>query len=84
MLTVCFGGRHVCEQQQTRVLGEAADESQPAQQQLRQPPGEAAAVEVEVGAGHQVARRRVQADAASPDVALRHAADGGADGRQVV
>lgn len=84
VLTVGLGGRHVREQQQAAVLGEAAEESQPAQQQLRQPPGEAAAVEAEVGDGHQVTRRRVQADAAAPDVALRDAADGGADGREVV
>lgn len=84
MNTVAFGGRHVGEQQEAGVLGEAAEERQPAQQQLRQPLGEAAAVEAEIGGGHQEARRRVQADAAAPDVALRHAADGGADGWEVV
>lgn len=84
VLTVGLSGCHVCEQQQAGVLGETAEKSQPAQQQLRQPLSEAAIVEAEVGGGHQVARRRVQADAAAPDVALRHAADGSTDGRQVV
>lgn len=81
---VGFGGRHVCEQQQAGVLGEAAEESQPTQQKLWQSLGKAAAVEAEVGCGHQVARRRVQTDAATPDVALWNTTDGGTNGREVV
>lgn len=83
-LTVGFGGAHVREQQQAAVLDEAAEERQSAQHQLLQPLGEVAAVETEVGRGDQVARRRVQADAAAPDVTFRHLVDGGADGREVV
>lgn len=56
-LTVCFCGRHVCEQQQAGVLGDAEEEDQPAQQQLWQLLDEAAAVEVEIRGGHQVSRR---------------------------
>lgn len=84
VLTVGLCGGHVGEQQQSRVLGQAAEQHQAAEQQLRQPPGEAAAVGAEVDHGNQVARGRVEADAASPDVALRHQADGGADRREVV
>lgn len=84
VLTVGFCGQHVCEQQQAGVFGEAAEEGQPAQQQLRQPLGETTTVKVEICAGHQITRRWVQADAAMPDVALGYAADGGADGREVV
>lgn len=84
VLTVCFSGRDVCEQQEACVFRQAADQSQNAQQQLWQPSGKASAVKVEVGDSHQVSRRRVQANAAAPDVALRYAADGWTNWRQVV
>lgn len=77
-----FFGRHVCEQQQAGVLCEAAEERQPTQQLL--PTAKAPTVEAEVREGHQVPWRRVQPDADTPNVALRHAGDGGADGREVV
>lgn len=84
VLTVRFSGWDVCEQQEACVFRQAADQSQNAQQQLWQPSGKASAVKVEVGDSHQVSRRRVQANAAAPDVALRYAADGWTDWRQVV
>lgn len=83
MNTVSLCGRHVCEQQQACVFSQAKDERQPAQHKLRQLL-EAAAVKAEVGEGHQVARRRVQAYAAAPDITLWHLADGGAYGWEVV
>lgn len=83
-LTVRFGGGHVCEQQQAGVLRQAADESQPTQQQLWQTLGKPAVVEVKIRSSDQVARSRVEADAAAPNVAFGHAANGRTDGWQVV
>lgn len=84
VLTVCFSGRHVREHEQAAVFCEAAEQSQATQQLLQQPVGEAAVVEFKIHDGHQVSGRWVQTDAAAPDVALRHAADSGADGGEVV
>lgn len=84
VLTVCFSGRYVREQQKTCVFSQAADQSQYAQQQLWQPPGKASAVKAKVGDRHQVAWRRVQANAAAPDVTLWYTTDGWTDWRQVV
>ena len=84
LLTVGLCGGDVCEQQEAAVLRQAADQRQCAHQQLQTGGGEASAVEAEVRRRQQEARSGVKADAAAPDVTLRDATDGSADGRQEV
>lgn len=83
-LTVCFSGGHVCEQQQACIFRQAAEESQTAQQQLRQTLGKPAVVEVEISSSNQIARSRMEADAAAPNVAFWHATNCRTDGWQIV
>lgn len=84
VLTVCFRGGHVCEQQQACIFRQAGDESQHSQYQLWQTLGKPAVVEVEISNSNQIARRRVEANAAAPNVAFWHMTNGCADRWQVV
>lgn len=83
--TEVLGRGDVGEHKQREVLHDVEAEVEAAKRAVAGTRGRAAEVVVPVGEGHQEARRRVQADAEAPHVALGHLpADGRAHRRQVI
>lgn len=84
LLTVCFAGWHICEEQEAEVLTHRKGQVQAGEETLGELRIKTGIVQTEVAEGHEEPRGRVQSDAESPYVRLGAETYRGTDRWQVI